>query len=60
MRLTLSSFRSGTLGTPFLLRILCLFCRYATALKDYFLFRYFFKYDFNSVSKFVIIVRDLS
>ena len=42
------------------LRILCLFCRYATALKDYFLLRYFFKYDFNSVSKFVIIVRDLS
>ena len=43
------------MGTPFLLRILCLFCCYATAFKDYFLLRYLFKYDFNSVSKFIII-----
>ena len=55
MRLARSSFRGGTLGTPFLLRILCLFCCYATAFKDYFLLRYLFKYDFNSVSKFIII-----
>ena len=43
------------MGTPFLLRILCLFCCYATVLKDYFLLRYLFKYDFNLVDKFIII-----
>ena len=50
-----SSLRGGTLGTPFLLRILCLSCSYATALKDYFLLGYLLKYDFNSVTKFIII-----
>ena len=35
--------------------ILCLFCCYATAFKKYFLVRYLFKYDFNCVSKFIII-----
>ena len=38
-----------------LLRIFCLFCRYVAVFKDYFLLRYLFKYDFNSVSKFIII-----
>ena len=55
MGLARSSFRGGTLGVPFLLRVLCLFCCYATAFKDYFLLRHYFKYDFNSVSKFVMI-----
>ena len=55
IRVARSSFKGGTLGTPFLLRILCLFCCYATALKDYFLVRYLFKHDFNSVTKFIII-----
>ena len=50
-----SSFRGVTLGTPFLLRIFCLFCCYVTVFKDHFLLRYFFKYDSNSVSKFIII-----
>ena len=51
IRLARSSFRGGTLS----LQILCLFCCYATAFKDYFLLRYLFKYDFNSVSKLNII-----
>ena len=54
MRPARSSFRGGTLGTPLLLRILCLFCRYAIAFKDYFLLRYLFKYDFNFVTRFII------
>ena len=45
----------NTLGTPVPLRIFSLFCCYATVFKDYFLFRYIFKYNFNSVSKFIII-----
>ena len=40
---------------PFLLLIFCLFWPYVAVFKDYFLLRYLFKYDFNSVSKFIII-----
>ena len=43
------------MGTLFLLRIFCLFCCYVTVFKDYFLLRHLFKYDSNSVSKFIII-----
>ena len=48
-------FLSGTLGTPFLPRIFCLFCFYVTVFEDYFLLRYLLKFDSNSVSKFLII-----
>ena len=55
IRLARSPFRSDTLGTPFLLRILCLVCCCATAFKDYFLLGCLFKYDFNSLTKFIVI-----
>ena len=42
IRTARSSFRGGTLGTPFLLRISCLFCCYVTVFEDYFLLRYLF------------------
>ena len=54
MRLARSSFRGGILGTPFLLRILSLFCCYATAFKDYFLLRYLLSMILV-VTKFIII-----
>ena len=44
------------MSTPFLLRILCLLCCYATTFKDNFLLRYLCKYDFNPVTKFMIIL----
>ena len=43
------------MGTPSLLRIFCLFRRYVTVFKDYFLLRYLFKYDFDSLCKSMII-----
>ena len=56
MRIARSSLRGSTVGTPFLLRILCLLCCYATTFKDNFLLRYLCKYDFNPVTKFMIIL----
>ena len=60
-RLTVSSFlsyflkRVSNFFRVFLPRIFCLFCCYVTVFKDYFLLRHLFKYDSNSVSKFIII-----
>ena len=47
--------KGKVVATPFLLRIFCLFCRYVAVLKDYYLLRYLFKYDFNSFGEFIII-----
>ena len=55
IQLARGSFRGGTLGTTFLLRIFCLFYCYVTDFEDYFILTYLFEYDFNSVSKFIII-----
>ena len=54
MRIARSSLRGSTVGTPFLLRILCLLCCYATTFKYNFLLRYLCKYDFNPVTKFML------
>ena len=43
------------MGTPFLLRISCLFCRYVTVFQNYILLGYLLDYDINSVNKFTII-----
>ena len=45
----------GTYGTPFLPRILCLFCCYVTNFKGYFLFSYLFKCNCNLCNGFFTI-----
>ena len=54
MRIARNSLGGGTLGTPFLLGIYCLFCYYVIVFEDYFLLRYLLNFAFNSPSKFVI------
>ena len=40
----------------FSIRFFCLFCCYVTVFEEYFVLRYLFKYDSNSVGKFITIV----